>query len=86
MKRIGEYLSVQIDQREPGRKTDTWQVFTNHGGLLGHVAWFGRWRQYTFDPEPGTGFNRRCLLDLAAFLDEVNKAHRSQPTQEDRPR
>lgn len=63
--RIGKYLSVRDEPVAPGRKTRVWSVLTNHGDVLGFVRWFGRWRQYTFDPSTGTGFNRDCLLDIA---------------------
>lgn len=75
-KRIGEYLRAEKMPRPSGRKTDTYRILSNHGGELGRVAWFGRWRQYTFDPAPSTTFNNACLTDLAAFLAEVNAAHR----------
>ncbi len=61
-----------------GRKTRVWAVRTNYGDVLGHVRWFGRWRQYTFDPAVGTTFNRDCLIDLAAFLSDVNCDRRAQ--------
>jgi len=77
MRRIGQYLSVNRLERPNGRKTDRWEVLTNAGELLGGIQWFGRWRQYTFDPAPGTTFNRDCLLDIATFLHDTNNRHRA---------
>lgn len=87
MTRIGKYLSVEIQPRPANRKTDTWQVFATAGSELGCVKWFGRWRQYTFDPSGRTTFNSGCLQDLAAFLEQVNERHREglKPREEERP-
>jgi hypothetical protein len=77
--RIGKYLSVEQSDHQPkGGKTTRWRVMSNHGDQLGTVAWFGRWRQYTFDPVPQSTFNRECLLDIAAYLERVNKEHRER--------
>ena len=77
MTRIGQYLQVQDLPRRPGRTTDRWQVLGNGGDVLGVVQWFGRWRQYTFDPAPGTTFNATCLRDIAAWLDKINRERRA---------
>lgn len=81
-KRIGRYLMVEqiyVEQRDrpAGHKTDKWSVLTNDGGLMGEVEWYGPWRQYTFNPFPGTTFNTTCLMDLTMFLGEQNKAQRA---------
>jgi hypothetical protein len=53
-------------------KTRRWGVFSLlHGDRLGTVSWYGRWRQYTFAPEPETVWNKDCLRDLAAFLEKA---------------
>lgn len=75
--RIGRYLMVEELPHLAGRKTNLWRVQTNDGGVLGSVEWYGPWRQYTFNPMPGTTFNSTCLMDLAMFLGEKNKAHRA---------
>lgn len=50
----------------PGRKTAIWRVVSRRrGDVLGIVQWFGRWRQYSFFPEPNTVFNQGCLKDIA---------------------
>lgn len=74
--RIGEYMSAEFAGSTPSGKTKIWRVLSNNGGILGHVKWFGRWRQYCFDPSSQTTFNRCCLQDLAAFLEQVNERHR----------
>ena len=77
MTSIGEYLNVECLPRPQNRKTDIWVVTATRGGdKLGEVSWFGRWRQYVFSPVASTHFNHVCLVDLAGFLDQVNKARR----------
>lgn len=76
MTRIGKYLNVELQARPANRKTDWWCVLANNEDMLGTVKWFGRWRQYCFDPSSQTTFNRTCLQDLAAFLEQVNERHR----------
>lgn len=44
------------------RKTAVVDVHSTRSGMkLGRIAWFGRWRQYVFFPEPATVFNPECL-------------------------
>ncbi len=75
--RIGKYLSVERSDYQPrGGRTVNRRVLTNRGDCLGTIAWYGLWRQYTFDPVQGSTFNRDCLLDIAAYLERINKAHR----------
>ncbi len=79
---IGKYLSVERSDYQPrGGRTTRWRIVGQHGDMLGTVSWFGRWRQYTFDPAPHTTFNRECLLDIAKYLERVNKEHREQRRQ-----
>ena len=71
--RIGKYLSVFLLPRGRGRKTDRWEVFNRVGDPkcddpLGDINWYARWRQYVFDPNFGTVWNSRCLIDIAEFL------------------
>ena len=46
------------------------------GLILGKISWFGRWRQYTFEPECCTTFNNACLQDITDVLTELNKAQK----------
>ena len=60
-----------------GRKTRRFHVFSvRQGTVLGRIAWFGRWRQYVFEPNPGTVFNNECLTSLADRLSYLNTMHR----------
>lgn len=70
---IGQFLVAMSLPRLPGRKTGQWQIHSKGGDILGLVSWYGRWRQYTFNPEEGTTYSAGCLRDLVAFLERVNK-------------
>ena len=60
-----------------GRKTRVFHVFSvRQGTLLGLIFWLGRWRQYVFEPDPGTVFNNECLTSLADRLGYLNTMHR----------
>jgi hypothetical protein len=53
-----EFRQVPFDGRLT-KKIDV--ISTRSGEKLGRIAWFGRWRQYVFYPEPKTIFNPDCL-------------------------
>ena len=77
--RIGKYLDAEQWPALPGRVTSRWGIYSVSGkGLLGMVAWYGPWRQYTFDPEADTTYNVACLHDIAQFLAAQNAAHRQK--------
>jgi len=38
---------------------------------LGEVKWFGRWRQYSFFPEPSTVFEKQCLGNIIDFINSL---------------
>lgn len=54
-----------------------------HGDHLGDIHWHGPWRQYVFEPAPGTVFNNGCLADLADRLGYLNTMHRAALAQEE---
>ena len=74
------YLAFVLDTiASEGRKTEVWQVrATRSHALLGTVRWFGRWRQYTFFPEPGTTFNPGCLKEIAEHCAVLTRRHRDR--------
>jgi len=66
-----------VDVGNPTGKTRRLEVRSRRSDdLLGAIAWYGRWRQYTFDPAPGTTFNSSCLRDLMEFLHALMEEHR----------
>lgn len=71
---MNEYLEFEQLQTRVGMKTQIWAVTSaNHGDILGLIKWFSRWRQYTFYPEPGTIFNKDCLVDISLFIYDLMK-------------
>jgi len=65
-----KWLRFHADGTSPSGKTRRWSVFSKtSGSRLGSIRWFARWRQYTFDPAPGTTFNTGCLRDIGDFME-----------------
>lgn len=61
-----KYLDFAFVDYSASGKTELWAVISKHSGAdLGWIKWYGRWRCYTFYPEPGTLFNEGCLNDIA---------------------
>lgn len=61
----------------PKPKTSTWDVVSKSSGdVLGRIAWFGRWRRYSFWPAEGTIFDEVCLRKIADFCEGRTKEHR----------
>lgn len=60
----------------PKPKTLTWWVVSHHEDIqLGTIAWFGRWRRYSFHPQPGTVFEQVCLREIAEFCERKTREH-----------
>ena len=70
-----KWLQFDKCRDSPSGKTSLWEVTNKeNGSLLGSIKWWGAWRQYVFLPADDCVFNRGCLRDLAAFLDEAMAA------------
>ena len=54
---------LRFDRTQPaGRKTPVVYVFNNDDGShLGHISWYGAWRQFCFFPSNNCVFHRGCL-------------------------
>ena len=61
---------------EPKPKTKTWWVRAKGGSTIGLVAWFGRWRKYSFFPEGGTVWEQVCLREIADFCEARTREHK----------
>ena len=59
-----------------GGKTRIFNVFGLHHSLIGHVKWYGPWRQYNFFPLDSTCYNKDCLRQIADFTELVTKEHK----------
>jgi len=60
--------------------TEVWRIVERQpftlGPTLGYVKWFGKWRQYSFYPEPNTIFEHNCLRNIASFCEVMTALHR----------
>lgn len=71
LNRETEYLRF-VEEPNPGRKTCKWRVESKSSGdILGRIAWWGAWRQFVFAPHIDTVFNKGCLNDISAFLNDA---------------
>ena len=63
---------------ERGRTTQVWVVTPKASdAVLGHVAWYGKFRSYSFYPEADTVYEPRCMNDIAAFIRWLMDARRA---------
>jgi hypothetical protein len=61
----------------PKPKTKTWWVVNRYDDIhLGWVAWFPRWRKYSFFVKPDRVFEQDCLRDIADFVERKTKEHK----------
>lgn len=74
---MSKYLEFIHVEDKP--KTKVWEVrrkadeVYNDGLSLGYIKYFGRWRQYAFEPHGGTFWNHECLNDIIKFLNQENE-------------
>lgn len=60
----------------PQPKTRVWEVRNTAARVgLGYVRWFGRWRQYSFNPEAELVFEKTCLRAIADFCERKTREH-----------
>ena len=43
---------------------------------LAIIRWYGAWRQYVLEPEPGTIWNTTCLQDVITFIGGLMEARK----------
>lgn len=81
-----EYIIIEHTGKSKSGKTDTWRVFNkSNRGWLGRIVWYGRWRQYIFQPFPGPAlvFSAGCLRDIAQFIEgEMSKRLKKEASDE----
>lgn len=77
---VNQWLRFK-DVTPEGRKTKVVAVVSDtHGDVLGHIKWFGRWRQYAFFPEAGTVWNPDCMTGVSRQIKEMMSQRRRQLT------
>ena len=74
---VSEPKYIRFVPSTPKPKTKTWRVESTESGVeLGYVAWYGRWRCYTFAPLNDTIYEKQCLRDIAEFCERETLAQR----------
>lgn len=80
-----EYLRF-VEWTPKLQKTPVVKVFSAHiidsgaghdEALLGHIKWFGRWRQFVFQPQPLTVFNVGCMETIIEYIQSLMEERRS---------
>lgn len=56
-------------------KTSIFDVFSGDQ-MLGEIRWYAPWRRYCFYPKDNTLFDRNCLLEVIAMIDQQMQARR----------
>ena len=70
---------IDFQQAPSMGKTEIWNVISKEGAHhLGTIKWYGPWRQYSFFPNGGTVFERTCLTDIVAKINELMLKRKAQ--------
>jgi len=80
----GKYIKFLMEGTSKSGKTQNWRVVAkkDEDDILGYIRWHGPWRCYIFSAFCGRIFQttpifeKRCLRDIADFIDEQTKAHK----------
>jgi len=70
------HLKFEVIKEKP--KTKVYGVLSVHiladnsqaydKSILGKIYWYGKWRQYVFEPAPDTIWSQSCLEEVYEFL------------------
>jgi len=74
----GTYISFLNQGVSPSGKTGVWEVITNEelAQRLGCVRWHSPWRCYAFFADSNTLYEKKCLREIAEFLEAKTKEQR----------
>ena len=68
------FIEFELVEKKP--KTNVYNVIsTSRGDLLGQIYWYPQWRQYIFEPNDDTIWNRICLREVITFLQNLMDKH-----------
>lgn len=63
---------IEFVEYKNNKKTKTIAVFSKHKPQeLGWIKWYGPFRKYSFFASPSIVFEKTCLLDIIAKIDEL---------------
>lgn len=66
----GKWIEFKVIEEK--KKTKVYEVFeTRSGDMIGSIYWWGRWRQYVFEPDEGTIWSWDCLKAISDFIKEL---------------
>lgn len=71
------YLNFNLYGDSPSGKTLIWEVTNQGNARIGIVKWYAPWRKYCYFPGDDTLYDKECLAEISAFLDKVNREHKS---------
>jgi hypothetical protein len=74
----GTYILFELYALSPSGTTKVWLVRTkkDRSERLGYIKWFGRWRCYAFFPEYNAVFEKKCLREIADFIEDRTRDQR----------
>lgn len=73
-----EYLHFERASSPTGKTMITLVRSRRTMTLLGRIRWYGPWRQYCFEPEGATVWNKGCLDDIQAEIARLMDERRSR--------
>ena len=74
-----DYEYIHFEELAPKPKTKVWSCKNNKSKeQLGVVKYHPGWRQYCYFPTVQAIYSAGCMDDISAFLNQVNKAHKSK--------
>lgn len=60
-------------------KTNIYEVTAKADNFpLGRIAWFGRWRKYTFQPSSDCVFEETCMREISLFIQQETRLQMKQ--------
>ena len=67
-----KYLVFIKLERSTHKKTEQIIISNiHHNQTIGHILWYGKWRQYCFFPFGDTIWNKDCLDDINAVIKDL---------------
>lgn len=72
---MSKWITFQLAEKQ-NPKTKVYWVITKEQpcSTLGQIKWFGRWRKYSFFPQPETVFEQDCLNDIISFMEDLERS------------
>jgi len=74
-----EGTHIKFIEAPPKPKTKVWWVVSKYDDIqLGTIAWFSRWRKYSFFPKGDTVYEWVCLREIADFCSSQTQLHKEK--------